>query len=69
LELVVESPTSDRNIQKPPGHCAKKSALGDPAWAQGPDDLKRSLPTSTLLWFCNETQGNALKWRLQHKAK
>ena len=62
-----ESPDLDVDFQKPAGHRAGKLALGDPLKQE--DDLKRSLPTSTVLWFCNKTEGNVLQWRLQHKVK
>lgn len=37
------------------GHNLGQPALGGPDWAGvfGPDDFQRSLPTSTILWFCD----------------
>lgn len=43
------------DVQQPPGRGPGQVALGGPAWAgvlAGPEDLQRSLLTSTVLWFC-----------------
>lgn len=41
--------------QKPSGHSPEQLALCGPAWEGiGPDDIQRSLPTLTTLWFCDK---------------
>ena len=44
------------DIPAPPGRGAVQPALGDPAWAGGWAGWpQRSLPTPTILWFCDPT--------------
>ena len=42
------------DIQDPPGQGPVQSAVGDPALGGGVglDDPQRSLPTPSILWFC-----------------
>ena len=44
------------DIQDPPGQGPLQPAVGDPALAGGfgLDEPQRSLPTPTILWFCDQ---------------
>ena len=45
------------DAEKPSGHGPEEPAVDGLAWAGAarPDDLQRSLPTSTNLWFCEKS--------------
>lgn len=60
------------DIQHPTGHVPEQPALADPALSRGvgQDNLQRCLPSSAILWFCEETEGRkrpATTYHLQYR--